>query len=34
MDVFRLYRKKIRSNKAQLERDLAIAIQDNKKTFP
>lgn len=33
MDVLRLYREKIRSNKAQLELNLAIAIEDNKKHF-
>lgn len=33
MDVLRLCREKIRSNRAQLELNLAIAIEDNKKCF-
>lgn len=31
MDVLSLYRKKIRNNRAQIELNLAIAIEDNKK---
>ncbi|RMC15560.1 hypothetical protein DUI87_07760 [Hirundo rustica rustica] len=33
MDALRLYREKIRSNRDQLELNMAIAIEDNKKCF-